>query len=114
MALHYELPVYKACYDLLLEVFRFTKGFSKEYKYTVGESLKKETMELLTLIFRANSRKDKVAVLEEARERIEVIRLFVRLMKDLQQTGLKQFVHINQKVEHVSKQLTGWHKSSKA
>ncbi len=39
MALHYELPVYKACYDLLLEVFRFTKGFSKEYKYTVGESL---------------------------------------------------------------------------
>lgn len=30
MALHYELPVYKACYDLLLEVFRFTKGFSKE------------------------------------------------------------------------------------
>jgi oligopeptide transport system ATP-binding protein len=42
-------------------------------------------MELLTLIFRANSRKDKAAVLEEARERIEVIRLFVRLMKDLQQ-----------------------------
>ncbi len=39
MALHYELPVYKACYDLLLEVFRFTKGFSKEYKYTVGESV---------------------------------------------------------------------------
>lgn len=73
MALHYELPVYKACYDLLLEVFRFTKGFSKEYKYTVGESLKKETMELLTLIFRANTRKDKTAVLEEARERIEVI-----------------------------------------
>jgi hypothetical protein len=28
MALHYELPVYKACYDLLLEVCRFTKGFS--------------------------------------------------------------------------------------
>lgn len=50
MALHYGLPVYKACYDLLLEVFRFTKGFSKDYKYTVGASLKKETMELLTLI----------------------------------------------------------------
>jgi len=25
MALHYELPVYTACYDLLLEGFRFTK-----------------------------------------------------------------------------------------
>lgn len=30
-------------------------------------TLEKETMELLTLIFRANSRKDKAAVLEEAR-----------------------------------------------
>ena len=53
MGLHNELPVYKASYDLLLEIFQFTKDFNKEYKYTVGESLKKETIELLTLIFRA-------------------------------------------------------------
>lgn len=36
MALHYDLPVYKACYDLLMEIFLFTKGFGKEFKYTVG------------------------------------------------------------------------------
>lgn len=113
MGLHQELPVYKACYDLLLEIFHFTKDFTRDYKYTAGESLKKEAIELLTLIFRANSRKDKEAVLQEARERIEVIRLFVRLMKDLRQISLKRFVQVNQKVEDVSKQLTGWQKSQK-
>ena len=41
MALYSELPVYKATYDLLLGIFQFTKEFGKEYKYTVGESLKK-------------------------------------------------------------------------
>ncbi len=46
MALYSELPVYKATYDLLLAIFRFTKDFGKEYKYTVGESLKKETIEI--------------------------------------------------------------------
>jgi len=51
MGLYQELPVYKASYDLLIEIFQFTKDFSKDYKYTVGESLKKETIELLTLIF---------------------------------------------------------------
>ena len=51
MGLYSELPVYKATYDLLLAVFQFTKGFAKEYKYTVGESLKKETIDLLTLIY---------------------------------------------------------------
>jgi hypothetical protein len=60
---------------------------------------------------RANSRKDKKEVLQEARERIEVIRLFIRLMKDMKQINLKKFVLINQTVEDVSKQLTGWQKS---
>jgi hypothetical protein len=46
MALYSELPVYKATYDLLLGVFKFTKDFGKEYKYTVGESLKKDLIKI--------------------------------------------------------------------
>lgn len=113
MANYNELPVYKATYDLLLEMFRFTRNFSKEYKYTVGESLKKETIELITLIYRANSRSDKLATLQTAREHIEVIRLLIRLMKDMQQINLHRFVEVNKQVENVSKQLTGWQKSQK-
>jgi len=39
-----ELPVCKANNILLPENFRFTKEFSKEYKYTMGESLKKSLL----------------------------------------------------------------------
>jgi hypothetical protein len=78
MVLYSDLTVYKAMYDLLIGIFRFTKDFSKEYKYTVGESLKKETIELLTMIYRANVKRDKQEVLQEARERIEIVRLFIR------------------------------------
>ena len=106
--------MYKASYDLLLEIFQFTKIFTQEYKYTVGESLKNETLELITLIYRANSKTDQRDTLQTAREKIEVIRLFVRLMKDLKQISLKKFVHVNKKVENVSRQLTGWHKSVKS
>ena len=113
LAYYNDLPVYKATYDLLLEMFRFTKEFAKEYKYTVGESLKKETIELIILIYRANSRADKQETLQTAREHIEVIRLLIRLMKDLHQITVKKFVFINQQVENVSKQLAGWQKHSK-
>ena len=68
MALFSVLPVYKATYDLLLAIFQFTKEFRKEYKYTVGESLKKETIALLTLIYRENVTREKNEVLQEARE----------------------------------------------
>ncbi len=113
MAQYNELPVYKATYDLLLAIFQFTKYFTKEYKYTVGESLKKETIDLLTLIYRANTRYQKNDVLQMAREQIELIRLLIRVMKDMRQISLDKFVKINQVVENVSKQLSGWQKSQK-
>ena len=111
MGQYNELPVYKAIYDLLLSIFQFTRDFNREYKYTVGESLKKETIELLTLIYRANSKFQKAEILQTAREQIEVIRLLIRLMKDMKQISLGKFVKINVVVENVSKQLTGWQKS---
>jgi hypothetical protein len=57
MALYSELTVYKATYDLLLAIFRFTKDFGKEYKYTVGESLKKEPIEITNETLTANKLK---------------------------------------------------------
>jgi hypothetical protein len=77
MGLYSELPFYKASYDLLLAVFQFTKGFAKEYKYTVGESLKKETIDLLTLIYRANVIRDKMEVLQEAKVFRDLIPTYV-------------------------------------
>ena len=112
MSLYIELQVYKASYDLLLIIFRFTKDFSKEYKYTIGETMKKEGIDLLLLIYKANSVKDRVDLLQSAREKLEAVRLLVRIMKDLHQISIRKFIHINEQIETVSKQLTGWQKSS--
>jgi hypothetical protein len=48
MTLAEELPIYKATYDLVLVVFRLVKNFTKEYKYTLGESIKKDSIEAVT------------------------------------------------------------------
>jgi hypothetical protein len=65
------------------------------------------------LIYRANTRHQKADVLQIAREQIEVIRLLIRVMKDMKQISLEKFVRINEAVENVSKQLSGWQKSQK-
>ncbi len=108
MANYSDLPLYKASYDLFLEIFRFTKEFNKEYKYTIGETLKKEAIELIMLIYRTNIKEDKKETLKNTREKVEVIRLIIRLTKDLHQISIKKFVFINKKIENVSRQLTGW------
>lgn len=112
MALYTALPVYKVAYDLLIEIFKRTKLFSREYKYTVGERLKNAALDLLLHIYKANkSRKEnRLDHIAGAREKVETIRLLLRLTKDLQIVGNKPFVFLNGKVEEVSVQLVGWQK----
>lgn len=111
MTTYNNLPVYKESYDLLLALFTATKEFQREYKYTIGESIKKETLEMMVNIYKANVSDKKAERIATARENIEVIRLFVRLLRDLKQINLKKFVHLNEKIENLSRQLTGWQRS---
>jgi len=106
-----QLPVYKVSYDLLVETFKTVKDFNREYKYTLGENIKKETIEMVIDIYRANSNFAKKLYIQKAKERIEVIRILFRLAQDLKQIGLKRFVDVNEKIESISKQLSAWEKS---
>ncbi len=112
MAIYNQLPVYKCSYDFLLDLFVFTKNFDKEYKYTLGEDLKKETTQMIANIYRANSSQLKRPLLQSARENLEVIRLYLRLIKDLKQVSLEKFIVLNEKIESISKQLSAWQKAS--
>jgi hypothetical protein len=102
------LPVYKASYNLLLYAFQLIKNMRKDYKYTAGEKIREETMELVMNIYRANKIKEKKEKIEEAQENIQRIRLLFRLLYDLEQISLKHFTEVNKKIEDVSRQLTGW------
>ena len=114
MATYYNLPVYKKSYDLLLEIFKLTKDFSREYKYTIGEELKKETTAMIINIYRANCVHEKDSHIDSAKENIVVIRLLVRLLKDLKQIQVSKIAQINLSIEDLSKQLTGWGNHSKS
>ena len=112
MALFCNLPVYKLGYDLLIALYEHSKLFTKEYKYTIGEKLKSESLELLLNVYKANKSKKetRLAYIDAARQNIEVVRLLLRITKDLKIMGVKGFVFLNVQVEELSKQLTSWHK----
>ena len=59
MALYYDLPVFKDVYKLTLLIYSLTKDFPKEYKYTLGQDLKKDVMVLMRSIYRANKAQNK-------------------------------------------------------
>ena len=111
MATYDNLPVYKSSYDLLLLVFELVKHFKKEYKYTLWDTIKREIINLISNIYKANRKKDKTKNIVLSREKVELLRLYFRLWKDLRIISLKKFIDINVLLESISKQLTAWEKS---
>jgi len=111
MATYDNLPVYKKTYDLLMQLFRIIQNMERDYKFTIGENLKKEVIELIMNVYRANSRTEKTRLIEAARENTEVVRLLLRLLQDMKQIGLNEFVSTNEKIEDISKQLSYWQRS---
>lgn len=113
MALATELSVYKSTYDLTLKTFSIVKNFSREYKYTLGETMKSELLKVSVLVYRANvSRGNRPIILAEAREHIEALRLLFRLAHDTKTISLGSFVELAELVETISKELCAWQKSS--
>lgn len=106
-----QLPVFKAAYDLLLDVFNSGQTMKREYRYTLGEELKKEMMKLMMCVYRANMSRNKEPHIMEARECIEVVKLQVRLLHDLKQLPVKNLAKMTLNYEAISKQLVAWHKS---
>ncbi len=112
MALYSDLPVFKKVYDLLLAVYKMTSGLSREYKYTIGEKLKNEVLELLLGIYRANLSWEKEIDIDQCRESAETVRLMIRVLCDLKQINMKKMIALNALIENISKQLSGWRKSA--
>jgi hypothetical protein len=54
MALYYDLPVFKDVYQLILKIFDYTNHFPREYKFTLGQDLKRDGINLVRSIYRAN------------------------------------------------------------
>lgn len=107
-----NLPVYKATYDLLLILFHLNRNFQRDYRYTLGENIKNELINVLVCIYKANTTLQKAVILESAREHVVVVKLQFRLLADLKQISIKQYAQVAERIECVSKQLSAWHKSS--
>ncbi len=54
MALYYDLPVFKDVYKLIIKLFEYTKDFPIEYKYSLGQDIKRDGIQLVLKVRRGS------------------------------------------------------------
>lgn len=112
MAKYEHLPIYKQTYDLLIRTMIATKDFPREYKYTLGQKMKDEIVELVVLIYKANSALDKEQHIAMILERVQVIQLLMRLSHDMKILTRKHYAAIAEMTDSLGRQAQGWQRSS--
>ena len=108
MALYYDLPVYRDTYKLILKIFEVTKDFPKEYKYNLVQDMKRDALQLVRSIYRANKSTHKKEHLETFADDFELLKLEIRLCTDLKILPIKKQAELSLLMDSIGKQITGW------
>lgn len=108
MGLYYDLPVYKDVFNLILLIYEYTKEFTREYKYSIGQDLKRDCLVLVRGVYRVNKSKDKLLHFEQLQDDFELIKFQIRLCSELKLFGIKQQSQLIKLIDSIGKQLTAW------
>lgn len=111
MTLYYELPIYKTAYELYLTFVQVRRKLPREERYTIGEALDRAMVDVLVLVYRINSTRDKVPLIARARQLVIEIEIRTRILRDLKALSVGQFTTLFDLNESVSKQLANWQRS---
>lgn len=112
MAQYNHLPIYRASYQLLLESTLAIKDFPREHRFTLGQKLREEIIEIIVLVYRANSAKRKRDFIEDLLARLQVANLMIRLAHDMRFLPLKKYANLAQLADSIGKQASGWMKAT--
>ena len=94
MVLYNELPVYRDSYNLLLEIYKATNKFSHEYKYCLGQDMKRDVLNLFRSLYRANRAVEKHQPLEEFLDDFELLKIEIRMCGDLRLLPIKKVAEL--------------------
>lgn len=85
--------MFKDTYDLLLLFIRISGNLQRDFRYTIGQELKQELMNLCISIYQANGTTEKEFFINEGRKRMVVVKLNFRILHDTKQIKRKSSVN---------------------
>ena len=112
MALYLDLTVYKVCNELYLEFVLARRTLPRTERYAIGQELDRAIVEVLVLIQRINSTREKVPLIVQARQLVVEIQVRTRVLRDIKALSIGAFTKLFDLSENLSKQFASWQRFS--
>jgi hypothetical protein len=104
------IVITKAC-DLILWSCNHTSKFPRNHRFVLGERIERNLYSLLETLIQAKYTKDRQRLLERANLTLEILRLQMRLAKDLQCLKVPSYGFAGKAIDEIGRLVGGWLRS---
>lgn len=111
----FDIPIFKKTYDLYKTFHSYRDSISKQDRYTIWQRCENTILDILEGILTASQmyKTEKVPTLERTSVKLNLLRVFFRLMKEVKTIDNKKYVTLEELVDEIGRMLGGWIKSTK-
>ncbi|MBU6214759.1 diversity-generating retroelement protein Avd [Patescibacteria group bacterium] len=115
MSIETDMPIFKKTYDLYKSFHQLRDSVPKQDRYTLWQRCENLLLEVFEGIMLASQmpKSDKVPVLERTSLKLNFLRVFIRLTKDVKAIDNKKYLAIEASLDEIGRMLGGWIRSSK-
>lgn len=111
MVMYNQLPIYRDSYLLLTDIYRVTTKFPRDYKYTLGQDMKRDALALFRDLYGANvSVENRQQHLDNFLTSFELLKIEIRLCVDLNVLSVSKLAQLSLLMDSIARQAQGWRK----
>jgi len=111
----FDIPIFKKTYELYKTVYSYRASVSKQDRYTLWQRCETILLDILEGMLMASqmSKAEKFPTLIGVSTKLKLLRVFIRLNKDVKAIDMKKYLVLQQDIDEIGKMLGGWIKSTK-
>jgi len=112
--LNLDIPIFQKAYELYKVFYEYEAHFPKKDRYTLGQRIENAILDVIEAIIIASqlSKSEKLPVLKKASVKLDLLKVLVRLAKDLKALDNKKYLILESNIQEIGKMLGGWIKAS--
>ena len=111
----FDIPIFKITYELYKEFYAYRNNVKKQDRHTLWQRCENITLDVLENLLWASqlSKTEKLPVLEKTSVKLNFLRVFLRLCKEVKVIDVNKYIKWQEAVDEIGRQLGGWIRSIK-
>ncbi len=109
----FDIPIFKKTYELYKTLHEFRRLVPKQDRFSIFERVDTTTLDVIEGIMLASGQQKtvKLSSLERTSLKLNMLRVFIRLMKDTKALDNKKYIALESMIDEIGRMLGGWIRS---